>query len=148
TEHSDWLDRWEATQNQRYYEMLTGELFQAERLWMIRREQDPAQAERMWFSLAQALRNGYSSWWRSDAHLDNIRNLDFGRAILHALHRESTDPAMRERAHHELQDSLGQDITDHDGNVIHQGGGESGLWPPDWFRNYSDENVDGAFSDG
>ncbi|MFO1463125.1 MAG: hypothetical protein U1F66_05065 [bacterium] len=146
-EHSDGFDRWIARLNRRYYETLTGDLFQAERLWRIRSETNPARAEEMWFSLAQDLRGGYLSTWRQDAYLDGIDNLDFSRAILHALHRESTDEAMRNRAHHALQDSLGQDVTDDDGNVISEGGGEFGIWPPDWFRNYSDENRDGVASD-
>jgi len=147
TASSDSIDRMEHEANQRHYESLTGELFQAQRLWNIRNQSDPARVEEMWFSLAQDLRHGYSAMWRSDAHLDGIDNLDFSRSILHALHRESTDESMRNRAHHALQDSLGEDITDDAGNVVSEGGGEFGIWPPDWFRNYSDENVDGVAGD-
>lgn len=135
-------------QNLRFYELLTDEIFQAERLWNIRSESDPRQAEEMWYSLAQELREGTQSWWSTGTYSEGVRNLDFARAILHALHRESTDSEMRTRTHHALQDSEGQDITDDEGNIIEEGGGEFGIWPPDWFRNYSDENVDGAMSDG
>ncbi len=147
TASSDSIDRMEHEANQRHYESLTGDLFQAQRLWNIRNQTDPQRVEEMWLSLAQDLRHGYSSWWRSDAHLDGIDNLDFSRAILHALHRESDSEAMRNQAHHALQDSLGEDITDDAGNIVSEGGGEFGIWPPDWFRNYSDENADGAASD-
>ncbi len=134
--------------NARYYELLTDETFQAERLWNIRTERNPRRAEEMWLSLANDLREGTTSWWSTGTYAEGVRNLDFARAILHALHRESTDEGMRNRAHHVLQDSLGTDITDDEGNVVEEGGGEFGIWPPDWFRNYSDENEDGAASDG
>ncbi|MCC7344048.1 MAG: hypothetical protein IT573_03850 [Deltaproteobacteria bacterium] len=134
--------------NARYYELLTDEVFQAERLWNIRAERNPRRAEEMWLSLADDLREGLTSWWSTGTHAEGVRNLDFARAILHALHRESTDEAFRNRVHHILQDSLGTDITDDSGNVVEEGGGEFGIWPPDWFRNYSDENEDGAASDG
>ncbi|MCC6272278.1 MAG: hypothetical protein IT572_02325 [Deltaproteobacteria bacterium] len=134
--------------NARYYELLTDEVFQAERLWNIRSERSPRRAEEMWLSLANDLRDGLTSWWSTGTYAEGVRNLDFARAILHALRRESTDEAFRNRVHHVLQDSLGTDITDDEGNVVEEGGGEFGIWPPDWFRNYSDENEDGAASDG
>lgn len=134
--------------NARYYELLTDEVFQAERLWNIRSERNPRRAEEMWLSLANDLREGLTSWWSTGTYAEGVRNLDFARAILHALNRESTDEATRNRVHHILQDSLGTDITDDEGNVVEEGGGEFGIWPPDWFRNYSDENEDGAASDG
>lgn len=133
--------------NARYYELLTDETFQADRLWNIRSERNPRRAEEMWFSLAQDLREGTTSWWSTSTYGEGVRNLDFARAILRGLYRESTEEPFRQRVHSTLQDSMGEDITDEDGNVLEAGGGEFGIFPLDWFRNYSDENVDGAFSD-
>ncbi len=131
------------------YEILTGSFFQADRLWRIRSIRDVDRQEAAWLQFALNLRNGYWTF-QGEGQTQNFYadNLDFARAILHALYRESTNPEMRSRVHTILQDSEGLDITDEAGNVIEEGNGEFGIWPPDWFRNYSDENVDGAITDG
>lgn len=134
--------------NARYAELLRGDLFQAEHLWNLRGESDPDQAAEAWFTFAQELRDGVGLGPRDDAHTDIISNLDYSRAILHALLREPDDPAIRRRVRTIYQDSIGLNITDDDGNIVEEGGGELGIFPWDWFRNWSDEEVENAVSEG
>jgi len=133
--------------NRRYYELLTGPLFQANRLWELHNMADPHAQGEAWLAFAQELRSGYFLGWSDQSHLDLISNFEFSRTILNSLTRESTDPADRHAARHALEDSIGINITDDEGHTLTQGGGELGLNPFNWFRNYSDENRDGAWSD-
>lgn len=66
------------------------------------------------------------------------------RPILRSLFAHSSDSEMRLRAHQALQDSLGHDVTDVEGNILEEGGGTTLLWPFDWFRNFSDEDTAGT----
>jgi len=124
---------------------LNGPFFQATRLWNIRQTGDANAQARAWLSLASDLRTGYRGDVASLVH--KVPNLAFARAILASLRRESTDVGIRREARIAFQDSMGYDIEDDNGQVhglSNQGNGEFGMWPVDWFRNYSDEGVAGA----
>lgn len=140
----------------RFHELLVGDLFQADRLWEIHNTADRETAEDAWYQFADDLRSGYWVGGEGGTHLDGINNPAFARAILHGLRRQSPTSEMRSEARIAYQDSTGQDITLDSGEVMpglfgwtyfNEGGGELGLWPPDWFRNFSDENVGAAIND-
>ena len=134
--------------HRRYHDLLTGDFFQARRLWEIHRETDLHRQTQMWFDLAQNLRSGEAGgFWADGTHADGVRNTDYARAILHALRRQSTESSMRRRATVAFADSMGHDILDENGHVVTEGGGEFGLQPWLWFRNYSDESADAVASD-
>lgn len=120
--------------------MLDGPFFHATRLWNIRRETDADRQARLWMGLAADLRSGARGEGVTSV-LHSVPNLAFARAILHAVRRETTNPEIRSQARVAFQDSMGEDITDDSGNVVTRGRGELGLFPVDWFRNYSDESV-------
>lgn len=126
--------------------MLDGPFFQATRLWNLRREADADRQARQWLSLANDLRGGYRGEGVTSV-IHAVPNLAFARAIIHAVRRESSNPAIRREARLAFQDSMGYDITDDQGNVTQGGNGEMGLWPVDWFRNFPDEAVATAPSD-
>lgn len=135
-------------EHRRHYDLLVGDFFQARQLWNIHNQRDEDRQMQMWYDFAQNLRNGSAGgFWAEGTHSDGANNIQFARAILYAIRREDSSETRRDRAELAFRDSLGMDILDSRGNVLTQGGGEFGLNPYLWFRNYSDESASAVASD-
>ncbi|HKY62858.1 MAG TPA: hypothetical protein VJR29_05500 [bacterium] len=142
--------------------MLAGPFFQARRIWDIRNMPDAEEQARHWLAFALELRGrndrpftlgnhlyGYHSFGLGSGTVSSIvNNEDYARAILHSLRAESRSPGLRLAADHKYRRSLGYDILDSEGRLVERGGGELGINPALWFRNFSDEAAATAIGDG
>jgi hypothetical protein len=131
-----------------HFALLNGPLFQAQRIWDIRNTADAERQAQLWLGFAQELRQGTWSGSGSPTASLRLNNLDYSRAIIHSLMAESRSPTIRSTANYLYRDSLGWDILNNEGHVVQAGGGEVGLNPALWFRNYSDESASTAIGDG